>query len=36
MAILRSVLANEPDSRFFLLYGNCSRAEIISRDAGGP
>jgi ring-1,2-phenylacetyl-CoA epoxidase subunit PaaE len=33
MAILRSVLANEPDSRFFLFYGNRSRAEIIFRSA---
>jgi ring-1,2-phenylacetyl-CoA epoxidase subunit PaaE len=33
MAILRSVLANEPDSRFFLFYGNRSRAEIIFREA---
>src|SRR5580693_409263 len=33
MAVLRSVLANEPDSRFFLFYGNRSRAEIIFREA---
>jgi len=33
MAILRRVLANEPDSRFFLFYGNRSRAEIIFREA---
>jgi ring-1,2-phenylacetyl-CoA epoxidase subunit PaaE len=33
MAILRSVLANEPDSRCFLFYGNRSSAEIIFRTA---
>ena len=33
MAILRSVLANEPDSRCFLFYGNRSRGEIIFREA---
>ena len=33
MAILRSVLANEKASRFFLFYGNHSRAEIIFRSA---
>jgi ring-1,2-phenylacetyl-CoA epoxidase subunit PaaE len=33
MAILRDVLANEPDSRFFLFYGNRSRSDIIFRDA---
>jgi ring-1,2-phenylacetyl-CoA epoxidase subunit PaaE len=33
MAIMRSVLANEPDSRFYLFYGNRSRAEIIFRTA---
>jgi len=33
MAILRSVLAHEPDSRFFLFYGNRSRDEIIFREA---
>src|SRR5208282_1317827 len=33
MAILRSVLAHEPDSRFFLFYGNRSRADIIFREA---
>jgi ring-1,2-phenylacetyl-CoA epoxidase subunit PaaE len=33
MAVLRSVLANEPDSRFFLFYGNRSRADIIFREA---
>ena len=33
MAILRSFLANEPDSHFFLFYGNRSRAEIIFREA---
>jgi ring-1,2-phenylacetyl-CoA epoxidase subunit PaaE len=33
MAILRSVLANEPASRCFLFYGNRSRTEIIFRAA---
>lgn len=33
MAILRDVLTNEPDSRFFLFYGNRSQADIIFRDA---
>ena len=33
MAILRDVLANEPDSRCFLFYGNRSQADIIFRDA---
>ncbi len=32
MAILRSFLANEADSHFFLFYGNRSRAEIIFRE----
>jgi ring-1,2-phenylacetyl-CoA epoxidase subunit PaaE len=33
MAILRSVLANEAGGRFFLFYGNRSRADIIFREA---
>jgi ring-1,2-phenylacetyl-CoA epoxidase subunit PaaE len=33
MAIMRAVLANEPDSRFFLFYGNRSSNEIIFRAA---
>lgn len=33
MAILRDVLANEPDSQFFLFYGNRSQADIIFREA---
>jgi ring-1,2-phenylacetyl-CoA epoxidase subunit PaaE len=31
MAILRGVLADEPDSRFFLFYGNRARADVIFR-----
>jgi ring-1,2-phenylacetyl-CoA epoxidase subunit PaaE len=33
MAVLHDVLANEPDSRFFLFYGNRSEADIIFREA---
>jgi ring-1,2-phenylacetyl-CoA epoxidase subunit PaaE len=33
MAVLRAVLTTEADSRFFLFYGNRSRAEIIFREA---
>jgi ring-1,2-phenylacetyl-CoA epoxidase subunit PaaE len=33
MAILRSVLSNEAEGRFFLFYGNRSRADIIFREA---
>jgi ring-1,2-phenylacetyl-CoA epoxidase subunit PaaE len=33
MAIMRDVLANEPDSRVCLFYGNRSGADIIFRDA---
>ena len=33
MAIVRTVLANEPDSRFFLFYGNRAREAIIFRAA---
>jgi ring-1,2-phenylacetyl-CoA epoxidase subunit PaaE len=33
MAIMRSVLANEPESRFFLFYGNRTREAIIFRAA---
>jgi ring-1,2-phenylacetyl-CoA epoxidase subunit PaaE len=33
MAILHDVLANEPDSRCFLFYGNRSQADIIFREA---
>jgi len=33
LSILRGVLAREPDSRFFLFYGNRSTAEILFREA---
>lgn len=33
MSIVKSALGRERDSRFFLFYGNRSRAEIIFRDA---
>lgn len=32
MSILQAVLAEEPDSRIFLFYGNRSRADIIFRE----
>jgi ring-1,2-phenylacetyl-CoA epoxidase subunit PaaE len=33
MSVLRATLAEEPESRFFLFYGNRSRSDIIFRDA---
>lgn len=33
LSILRGVLAREPDSRFFLFYGNRSTGEILFREA---
>ena len=35
LSILKTVLAREPDSRFFLFYGNRAAADIIFRDQLG-